>query len=120
MDSLAQKSLKIEIINFLSILPEIFSDDLDRKTLWERIGNGVKVSISKAGGNFENFINSCIEYIKADPGKVAACENLEMFLQTALSRPDEWKAQFLRIMETRYFILIVSARTQWNQKKEMK
>jgi hypothetical protein len=112
--------MKDEAIRFISILPEIFSDDLDRKTLWERIGNGLKNSISKSNGDFETFINNSIEFIKADPGKVAANENLEMFLSASLTRPKEWRQQFLRIIETKYFLLIVKARARWNQNKVVK
>lgn len=110
-------AMKDEAVRFISILPEIFSDDLDRKTLWERIGNGLKNSIAKSGGDFEAFINNAIEFIKADPGKVASNDNLEMFLASSLTRPEEWRQQFLRIIETRYFLLIVKARAQWNEKK---
>lgn len=109
--------MKDEIINFISILPELFSDDLDRKTLWERIGNGLMVSIAKCGGDFETFINNCLDYIKAEPGKVAANDNLASWLDVALLRPQEWKIQFMRFIERKNFLVVLKARAQWNLTK---
>lgn len=106
-----------EIVRFVSILPEVFSDDLDRKTLWERIGNGLVTSLAKAGGDFELFINFCLDYVKADSGKVAANENLNMFIESALIRPDEWKTQFLTSIEKKHYLIIVKARARWNENK---
>lgn len=109
-----------ETVNYVSILPEVFSDDLDRKTLWERIGNGILVSLAKAGGDFELFINFCLEFIKAESGKVAANENLSMFINVAMSRPVEWKNQFLSTIEKKHYLIIVKARARWNENKGVK
>ena len=112
------KGLMEEIVGFVSILPEVFSDDLDRKTLWERIGNGLITSLAKAGGDFDLFINFCLEYIKAESGKVATNENFTAFIESALIRPDEWKTQFLTAIEKKHYLVIVKARARWNENKE--
>lgn len=106
-----------EIVRFISILPEIFSDSLDRKTLWDRIGNGLLSSLSKSGNDIEQFINLNLEFIKAEPGKVAANENLGLFISMVLSRSEEWKIQFLRTIEKKHFLIIVKARQLWNENK---
>lgn len=106
-----------EIVRFVSILPEVFSDDLDRKTLWERIGNGLIASLAKAGGDFELFINFCLEYVKADSSKVAANENLSAFINSALIRSPEWKVQFLTAIEKKHYLIVVKARARWNENK---
>lgn len=106
-----------EIVRFVSILPEVFSDSIDRKTLWERIGNGLITSLAKAGGDFELFINFCLDYIKADSGKIAANENFNMFIESALIRPDEWKTQFLTSIEKKHYLIVVKARMRWNENK---
>jgi hypothetical protein len=113
LDEFDIASLKDEAIRFVSILPEVFSDDLDRKTLWERIGNGLLVSISKSGGNIELFINCCLEYIKASPGSVASNEKITMFIVTVNSKPSDWREQFLKIIEKSYYLIIVEARVRW-------
>jgi hypothetical protein len=117
MDEFETKGLTDEIVRFVSILPEVFSDDLDRKTLWERIGNGIITSLAKAGGDFGLFINSCLDYVKADSGKVAANENLSTFINSALIRPREWKTQFLTVIEKKYYLIVVKARARWNENK---
>jgi hypothetical protein len=117
LDDVEQSALKDETVRFCSILPELFGDDLDRKTLWERIGNGLKVALAKSGGDFEAFVNHTLEYIKSEPGKVAANENLEMFISTALTRPKEWRNQFMRVIEMKHFLVLVKARALWNERK---
>lgn len=120
LDDFESNALIDEIVRFISILPEVFSDDLDRKTLWERIGNGINVSLSKAGDDFSLFINNCIEYVKADPGKVASNENLNLFISSSLLRPKQWKNQFLLLTERQFYLIIIKARNEWNKKKEVK
>lgn len=115
-----QKVIKQESIKLCAILPKLFSDDFDRKTLWERIGNGIKASIKKCGGDYEEFINLILEFIKADPGKVASCEELEYFLNSMDLKPHEWKEAFLKMMEKKYNIILVYARQLWNSKKVVK
>jgi len=116
MDAFEEKGLNEEIIRFLIILPEVFGDSLDRKTLWERIGNGLISSLAKAGDNFELFINYCLEYIKAGSGRTAANEKLSLFLESSLIRPAIWQLQFLKTIEKKHYILIVKARLEWNRR----
>ncbi|ADK81619.1 hypothetical protein Spirs_2506 [Sediminispirochaeta smaragdinae DSM 11293] len=112
-----EKVIKEEAIKFCSSLPKLFSDDFDRKTLWERIGNGIVSSVKKCGGDFEEFVNLILEFIKADPGKVASCEELAYFLESMETKPTEWKKHFLYIMEKKYNIILVYSRNLWNTKK---
>lgn len=118
MPEMELDAVKDEAINFCSTLASLFGDDLDRKTLWERIGNGIVTSVAKCGGEIEVFMNEMLDYIKADPGKVAASKNMEMHIQMFATRPKEWKDAFLKIMETRHFIIVVKARTLWNMNKK--
>lgn len=120
MDEMEVSAMKDETVRFVSILPELFGDDLDRKTLWERIGNGLKSAIAKSGGDFEVFINNTLEYIRAEHGKVAANEHIEMFINMALTRPKEWKEQFMRTIEKKIFMILVKARARWNESKPVR
>lgn len=110
-------AIKDEAIRLCSILPKLFSDDFDRKTLWERIGNGIISSVKKCGGDYEEFVNLVLEFIKAEPGQVAACEELENFLTAMETKPKEWKEQYLRLMERKHNIILVYARQRWNAEK---
>ncbi|MGD8707068.1 MAG: hypothetical protein PVI88_00105 [Nitrosopumilaceae archaeon] len=118
MDDLGKKSMEDEVIRFVSILPEVFGDNLDRKTLWERIGNGLVSSLAKAGGDVELFVNHCLDYVKADSGKAAANENLHYFISTLSTRDKEWKQQFLRTIEKKHYLIIVKSRDTWNKNKK--
>jgi hypothetical protein len=120
MDQFEGQALQEEAVSFISTLPEIFGDDLDRKTLWERIGNGIKTALSKSSGNTELFLNSIITYIKAEPGKVASNEGIGARIQTILKRPKEWQKAFLAEMEKKDFLILVKARNLWEQKKKEK
>lgn len=115
-----QEDLKIEVIKFISILPELFSSDLDRKTLWERIGNGLLASIAKAGDDIDMFINCCLDYIKAEPGKVAANESLTTFIDVLSEKSVEWRIEFLRLIEKKHFLFLIHARNLWKEKHDSK
>lgn len=109
--------IKQAAIQFCSLLPELFSEDFDRKTLWTRIGNGIISGIKKCGGDYEIFINLVLEFIKADPGKTAENKKLEIFLHTIIDKSTEWKTQFLRIVEKKYNIILVYAKNKWDSEK---
>jgi hypothetical protein len=113
-----QEAVKSEAINFVSILPTLFSNDFDRKTLWERIGNGLIASAKKCGNEWDLFVNLMLEYIKADPGQVAASERISGFIETMALRPKEWHEQFLRYIESRHFLVVSKARLVWNLNKK--
>jgi len=98
-------------------LAEVFGEDLDRKTLWERIGNGLVVASAKCGGDWELFVNEILKYIKAEPGKVAANKRLSSFIDTMIVRPKVWHEQFVRECSTKHMFICVKARVLWNGRK---
>jgi hypothetical protein len=106
--------IKDEAIKLCLILAEVFSDSLDRKTLWERIGNGLAVCSVKCGGDWELLLQGLLDYVKADPGKVAANKKIENFIKFTSLRPKEWKDQLIRVCETKRMFLVVQAREEWN------
>lgn len=99
-------------------MAEVFGDDLDRKTLWERIDNGIVISAAKCGGDWEKFVNEILVYIKADPGKVAANKNLSNWIDSMVCKPNEWHEQFVRECETKHMFITVKARMLWNSQKK--
>jgi len=109
--------IKDQAVRFCSILAEVFGEDLDRKTLWERIGNGLIVAAAKCGGDWELFVNEMLKYIKAEPGKVAANRGLAAFIDEMLVRPKEWQEQFVRECEAKHMFICVKARMLWNSRK---
>lgn len=103
-----------------STFATLYSDDLDRKALWERIGNGLVVCSAKSGGSVEKFVDTMLDYVKASPGKVASSKALENFVDMMAVRPKEWHEVFLRYCEEKHFILIVKARALWNSQKKVR
>jgi hypothetical protein len=108
------EAIREETTKFTLNLANLFSDDFDRKTLWERIGNGLINCVKKSNYNLELFVNLILEYIKAEPGKVAANEYLESFLFTMKTRPVENVERFLKYIEQKHFLVIIKARHHYN------
>lgn len=117
---LVRHSLIEEAVDFVSELPKFYSDDLERTSLWDRIGNGLLAASQKADGNLELFINSVLSYIKASPTSVAASDRLSAFITNFEKRDVSWKRDFIRQFQEYHYLIIVKARAQWQTKKEVK
>jgi hypothetical protein len=115
-----KEEVKTMAVNFTSVLASLFSDDLDRKTLWERIGNGIVVCSAKCGGDWETFINQILEYIKADGAKVASSKDFNIIFEDLTNRTQSWREAWLRVMEKKHYLIIVKARALWNSLKAEK
>jgi hypothetical protein len=113
-----QQSLLDEAVDFVSELPRFFSEDFDRMTLWERIGNGLLAASAKADNNCDLFINSILSYIKASHSSVAASDRLAAFVAMFNTRDDVWKRDFIRQFQTYHYLIIIKSRTAWNDKKK--
>lgn len=81
--------------------------------MWERIGNGLSVGAKKSGGDVDIFVNHVLEYIKANSAMVASCEPLHFFLSEIEIEDEEFKRDFLRIIEQKKNVILVHARNQW-------
>lgn len=112
--------MKQTAVNFCSILPELFSDDLDRMSMWNRIGNGITGAAKKCGGDYEEFVNLSLEYIKANPGIVSSNKRLEEWLFSMELNSDEDKREFIRQAEKKLNIVLVYARNLWGEIKKSK
>lgn len=112
------ENVKQQAINFCSILPELFSADLDRKDMWNRIGNGLMSAVKKCGGDYEEFVNIVLEFIKANADLVASNKRLSAWLFGMDSKPETYKTMFLRVFEKKHNVILVFARALWNDIKE--
>lgn len=111
------ENAKQQAINFCSILPELFSADLDRKGMWDRIGNGLSGAVKKCGGDYEEFVNLVLEFIKANSAMVASNKRLEAWLLEMDIKTDDDKILFLRAFEKKHNVILVFARSLWNDVK---
>ena len=114
---MARHSLIEEAVDFVSELPKFYSNELDRMSLWDRIGNGLLAAASKADGNCELFINSVLSYIKASPTSVAASDRLAAFIANFETRDTAWKRDFIHQFQEYHYLIIVKARAAWQSKK---
>jgi hypothetical protein len=104
-------------VRLVSILPEVYSADLDRLKMWDRIGNGLASSVKKCGGDVDVFASLTLDFIKAQHGTVASNENLSEWLDDVLNRTDDFKAALLSSFETRLNVILVFGRKEWNERK---
>lgn len=115
-----KENMRNEATRLCAILASLFGDDLDRTTLWDRIGNGLLTSVAKSGGNFHEFMNYVLIYIKADSAKTASSTALMNFIEMIDSKSNEWRKNFIQFILKNYFIIIVYGRKRWIDYKEGK
>jgi len=99
-------------------MPEFYGEELDRQKMWERISNGVIVSIAKSNKEWDKFINDLLVYIKADMVRVASSVALHDLMAHLSEKPPSYHKAWLRYFETRQMILIPFARLAWQGRKD--
>jgi hypothetical protein len=118
--TLDKENIKEEAIRLTSILARVFGRDLDRLTLWERIGTALTGSSAKHSDNIEEFLNSCLTHVKADFANVAASDEIDSLIHSLSSRDSEWQKVFINYINKNHYIILVYARKRWNEYKEGK
>jgi hypothetical protein len=113
-----REELKALAVQFAGCLPTMFGDNLDRKTLWDRIGTGLQSAFAKtAGDDHEFFIQQVLEHIKSEPSK--ASSNLQ--LADVIATLDEWSASdrqaWITYFHTHLIPILVHARVVWTKAK---
>jgi hypothetical protein len=112
-----KQNLINEAVDFVSELPKLYSDDLDRMAMWDRIGNGMVAAVAKCNGDIDLFLNQLLSYIKAEPSKVACNERIAAMLHSFITRDKAWKDAFIRQFQEINYRIIIEARQVWNSKK---
>lgn len=116
-DKFEKEDVKQTAIRLVSILPSLYSDDLDRLKLWDRIGTGILSGVPKSDSDIYQYINCIVAHVKADHGKVAGSQPLNSVIQHVQTRPSEWHDEFLRYIEKNHYVVLMSARLRWEQYK---
>lgn len=106
-------------INWSCCLARVFSDDLDRKTLWERIGTALDTACAKHPDDTAAWANATLEHVKADFGKAAASKGLETTLADLERFRDADARRFITYVKLRKFIVVAHARAAWQDLKEL-
>lgn len=103
---------------FCSVLAHLFSEELDRVTLWSRIDSALEAACAKvADGDFERWASLCLDHVKADAARAAACDALGQILGTAAVRTPEWRQAFIRRAAAVRYAVVVAARARWEDVK---
>lgn len=112
--------MKMEAIRFCSILASVFGEDLDRMTLWDKIGNALVSACSKSPDDIDAFINNCLISIKSDFAKVAANDSLDSIVMLFQSKPTSWHSEFINYISKHNYIILMHSRKRWMEYKEGK
>jgi len=102
----------------VSILPNLYSESLDRLKMWDRIGNGITTAVAKCGGDLEMFVDCILEFIKADSAAVVRNSMLEKWLIVAEQMDQSDKVSMLKILEKKKNVILVYARNQYRAIKD--
>lgn len=114
----AQRDYAVE---FVSALPIVFGDSLDRTTLWDRIGTALEIGYAKTvGDDVDFFISAVLEHIKANAAAVARCEKIAGVIAWLASCTSEEKHTWLAYMATHRYAVLVRGRSKWEASKVQK
>ena len=113
-------AIKEMAIRFVTILAELFGDDLDRLTLWGRIDTALATSLARVGSSddVDLFASLCLDHVKADAGRSAACQPLLATLDTFGRAPAEDRQAFLAYFRDHRYPAIVFGRQRWDRVKK--
>ena len=105
----AMKQLGVQLV---LALREVFGSGLDRKTLWERISNGIPLASSKSGGRGEKFLVELLDYVKSEANVVVGSEKLRLITASIMHLSPESQRQFIRICVEYRMLLCLEAREE--------
>ncbi len=107
------ESAKSLSIGFCAALPAVFSDSLDRVTMWDKIASAIQSAYAKTvGGDLDLFMQQVFESIQADPSKVVASDRMVSAIDS-LQRMDEQQRQdWMRYLVTHLIPVLVHARRE--------
>lgn len=116
----SKQTIRLLAIDFVSSLPRVFGDDLDRKTLWDRIGSGLQTAYAKtASGDVEFFVSEVLRHIHA--GTAAAREeSIGVVISSLIALPESERQAWITYCSTHMPVLLVHARARWEEAKELR
>lgn len=107
-------SIKDEAKRLCLTLCELFGRELERTTLWDRIGTALSVAAAKCDdGDTDRFAALCLEHVKADQAAAARNEKFAAWVVTMAVRDDAYRQAFVRHCGAKTAIVLVHARAAW-------
>ncbi|MCL2752059.1 MAG: hypothetical protein FWE62_04810, partial [Firmicutes bacterium] len=58
-------ALRLTGVETVKAMRDVFGAALDRKTVWERVSNGITIAAAKSGGRGDKFLAAMLDYVKA-------------------------------------------------------
>ena len=119
MDESSKSTIRHLAIDFVSSLPHVFGDDLDRLTLWERISTAISVAYARTvDADVEFFCSEVFRQIHAGTS-AARTDKVTGALSNIINLPDAEKQAFITYCSSHLPVLLVHARARWEDHKQL-
>lgn len=99
-------------------MAQVFGEQLDRKTLWEKIGSGLKSAATKRPEGGDSLVAAALDHVVAEAGKAAANTRLAAVLELIGEQDEEWNRGWAAYIVRHATIVTAHARAQWQDMKE--
>lgn len=95
-----------------------YGEELDRTKLWDRIATAIRTAASRsAGRDFDRFISTALDLVKADASKVAVvAEKMPSIVDPGLDQDET--DRLYRYLIDNTFAVVMRGRKAWQQHKE--
>lgn len=104
--------------DFCCALAVVFGRDLDRLTLWSRIGSAVETALPRAeGGDLERFEHHCLVHVRARISRVAASEVYAELTAPMRSFSGDLANAFVRYLAEHLSAAVIFGREKWEARK---
>lgn len=106
-------------VDFCATLPRIFGSELDRMTLWDRIGSAITTSRAKnPGEDVDGFIQSVCDHIKASMSATLACERFCGVMEDVEKLTPEEAGQWMDYMNAHLVPVLSKAKRKWVEQRD--
>lgn len=114
-----REEIKKLAVQFVACLPMVFGDELDRLTMWDRIGSGLEAAFSKTSSDdHEFFIQAVLTHIKAGASAASACVPLASVIATLGQWEPQDRQAWMTYFSTHLIPVMVHARHEWTRYKD--
>jgi len=112
-------SVEPYVIKLCILMAKHFGDELDRKTMWDRIASGLQIASAKNPLGGPRLINDAMEHIKALPAMVASDPDVATLMSDFSSSASISKlvSQYLN---RSLYVAVVLGRNAWQDYKGAK
>lgn len=112
-------AIKELAVDFCATLPRIFGGELDRMTLWDRIGSAITTARAKnPGEDVDGFIQSVCDHIKASMSATLACERFCGMMEEIEKLTPEEAGQWMDYMNAHLVPVLAKAKRKWVEERD--